>query len=391
MIHSRKLTYLILGIVLLFNIIGMTIYSYLGRYLQYLGTEKIFIQIIVTLIPLSSFIFPPIFGKLSDRLQNRKIFILIGGVSLPIIYLLFIFIQNLTFIIILVLLYGVSSSLLGLSFILFQEIVFNDQSYISYYNSMVVLGWFLGAQLGGIFIDIYGIQNLFLFLLVFSFINLGLLVFLEEERDIIIEGFENYEAQQKKLNLLIEDGEFPLNTSIYYALLFRNFGIRPIMSILTIIMAFHLSSDSEIGFLIGFNPLIQFFLMILMGKLISVKNQKIFMVIGYLLSSIVIFGYIISIDFFSFLFFQILVSFSYSMFWSATHFYIAQNTTPRNKGKYISLANSSFYLGSFSGGLFFSGLLLVNSDYYVAMIPLIFFPLLSALIIILKFRNLEGE
>jgi MFS family permease len=252
---------------------------------------------------------------------------------------------------------------------------------------MVVLGWFFGAQLGGIFIDLFGIGNIFWFLLLFSLVNLGLTLFLKEERDLILKGFERFKAKPENIDSLFNDKAFPLNSSIFYGLFFRNFGIRPIMSILTIIMALHLPTDSEIGFLIGINPLIQFFLMILMGKVISVDNQKSFMIGGYILSGIVVLGYIISTDFFGFLFFQILVSFSYSMFWSATHFYIAQNTTPKNKGQYISLANSMFYLGSFTGGLFFSGMLMLNPSYYIAMIPLILFPLISATIIGVKFKK----
>ncbi len=365
----------------------MAIYSYIGRYLLILGTAKIVIQIIVTLLPFSSFIFPPIFGKLSDKFQNRRLFILIGALSLPIIFVLFLFITNLILIIILVLLYGICSSLIGLNFILYQEVVFNDQKYISYYNSMIVLGWFFGAQLCGIFIDMFGINNLFLFLLIFSFLELALTLLLKEERELILKGFDKYHTKYN-LKLFDQEIELSISRSIYYALFFRNFGIRPIMSILTIIMAFHLSTDLEIGFLVGFNPLIQFFLMILMGKIISKKNEKSFMVIGYLLSGVVILGYILSFNFFHYLIFQILVSFSYSMFWSATHFYIAQNTTPENKGQFVSLANSSFYLGSFIGGLFFSGVLAIFPDYSIAMIPLIIFPIISALIISIRFKNI---
>jgi MFS family permease len=124
-----------------------------------------------------------------------------------------------------------------------------------------------------------------------------------------------------------------------------------------------------------------------MGKIITKKNQRIFIILGYLLSGIVIIGYILSINFWGYLISQILVSFSYSMFWSATHFYIAENTTPQNKGQYIGLANSSFYLGSFLGGLFFSGILAIEPNYFIAMLPLICFPIISAILISLRFKR----
>jgi predicted MFS family arabinose efflux permease len=111
------------------------------------------------------------------------------------------------------------------------------------------------------------------------------------------------------------------------------------------------------------------------------------MIVGYFLSAFVIFGYILSIDFNGYLVNQILISLSYSFFWTATHFYISQKTDPSNKGKYIGLANSSFYLGSFLGSLFFSTLIGVYSEYYIPMTFMIVFPALSAFLIIIFFRK----
>jgi len=159
------------------------------------------------------------------------------------------------------------------------------------------------------------------------------------------------------------------------------------MPILAIIMSFHLSSDTEIGFLIGINFLLQFFQMLLIGKIITNKNIKSFMIIGYLLSAITVFGYIISTNFLSYLFFQFLVSFSYSLHWAATITYIAQNTIPKNKGRYIGYANTSVFSGSFAGGILFSLLLFsFNSDYYIAMYFMIVFPVISSIIIFMKFK-----
>ncbi|MFX1453135.1 MAG: MFS transporter, partial [Promethearchaeota archaeon] len=124
------------------------------------------------------------------------------------------------------------------------------------------------------------------------------------------------------------------------------------------------------------------------GKIITTKNIKSFMLIGYFLSSISIYGYIISSNFWSYLFFQLLISFSYSMHWGATITYIAQKTTPKNKGKYMGYANSSVFSGSFMGGLLFSLLLsLFNSDYYIVMYFMIIFPAISTIIIFLKFKS----
>ena len=111
------------------------------------------------------------------------------------------------------------------------------------------------------------------------------------------------------------------------------------------------------------------------------------MIIGYILSVITIFGWMISTDFWSFLFYQILISISFSMFSTTTQIYIAKNTTPRNKGKYFGYMATSSQLGSFSGGLMFIFLLTIYSgNYYACIAFMIVFPVISSLIIALKFE-----
>ena len=153
-------------------------------------------------------------------------------------------------------------------------------------------------------------------------------------------------------------------------------------------MSYHLSSDTQIGFLLGFNPLVQFFLMLLTGKIISKRNEKYILMIGFFLSTAALIGYMLSTDFLGFLFSQIMISSSFALFWNATQIYIAQKTNPRNKGKYLGYANSSFFSGGFIGGLFFSLLLVIfNSNYYSSMTFMIIFPIISTLIISIKFEK----
>ncbi len=114
------------------------------------------------------------------------------------------------------------------------------------------------------------------------------------------------------------------------------------------------------------------------------------MILGYSLSVIAVIGYIISADFWSFLVFQVLVSLSYSLFWIATTVYIAQHSTPINKGRYMGYATSFIFAGTTAGGLFFSLLLAVfNSNYYISMSFMIIFPIISVLVISIKFKNYD--
>jgi MFS family permease len=368
---------------LVLNTASIGLVVYLPKYLSYLGVERPLIQLIITIFPLTLFVFPPIIGKFSDKIQNRFIFIVIGAFGVVLSFVLFLFTQDLYLMIILSFLYGFFGATFRIIFTLYAELVDNDTRYLSYYNSISTCGWFLGSQLGGIFIDIYGIQFIFIFLIIFSGINLCSVFFIKENRTIILNHYENSVNENSNET----NGVKRISMSIYFGLFFRNASIKPILAVLSLIMGFHIASDTLVGFLIGVNFLIQVALMILIGHFISEKNEKLVLIIGYFFSSIAIIGYIISTDFLGFLISQVFIAFSYSMFWTASVVYIAQNSTPKNKGRYMGYANTSNFSGGFIGGLLFSYLLLIfDSNYYSAMIFMIIFPMLSSLSILLKFK-----
>jgi len=386
-ILSKRSVILILISVFLINTTGMVIYTYASTYLLDLGTDKSLMQLIVTIFPLTAFLFPPLYGFLSDKYQNRIVFLLVGTIGMSFAFLMLSLTRDLIFTTLFLFLFGFFMASSNISFTLYSELVEDDKKYISYYNAVIVAGWFVGAQFGGIFIDIYGIENIFLMALLISLPNLICVVFIRENRSLILERYNN--RGNKNLNgLNTNDAEVEnsISKSVYYGLFFRNFGIKPLMSILALIMIVYLSSGSEVGFLIGINFFLQFFLMLLAGKIITSKNVKTFMVIGYALSAITIFGYVIATNFLIYFFFQLIFAFSYSMHWAATIMYIAQNTTPKNKGQIMGYANASVFSGSFVGGLFFTLLLSFNPNYYIAMSFMIIFPIISVAIISLKFK-----
>jgi len=386
-ILSKRSVILILISVFLINTTGMVIYTYASTYLLDLGTDKSLMQLIVTIFPLTAFLFPPLYGFLSDKYQNRIVFLLVGTIGMSFAFLMLSLTRDLIFTSLFLFLFGFFMASSNISFTLYSELVEDDKKYISYYNAVIVAGWFVGAQFGGIFIDIYGIENIFLMVLLISLPNLICVVFIRENRSLILERYNN--RGNKNLNgLNTNDAEVEnsISKSVYYGLFFRNFGIKPLMSILALIMIVYLSSGSEVGFLIGINFFLQFFLMLLAGKIITSKNVKTFMVMGYILSAITIFGYIIATNFVIYFFFQLIFAFSYSMHWAATIVYIAQNSTPKNRGQIMGYANASVFSGSFVGGLFFTLLLSFNPNYYIAMSFMIIFPIISVVVISLKFK-----
>ncbi|MFX0147720.1 MAG: MFS transporter [Candidatus Hodarchaeota archaeon] len=386
MILSKKSVIFILFSIFFINTAAIIAFTYVPKYLlSYLNTGEPLMQLIITIFPLTAFIFPPLYGFFSDKIQNRYIFIVSGALGMSFTYLCLLLTQNLILIVILLFVFGFFMASSNLFLTLYAEMVKDDKTLISYYNATIVAAWFVGAQFGGIFINLYGIENIFLFMFIISIPSIITVFFIKENRALILELYKNEGNDEIIINNT--DIVNPISQSIYFGLFFRNFSIKPIMPILSVIMGFHLDNYTEIGFLIGINFLLQFFQMLLIGKVITIKNLKYFMIIGYLLSAVSILGYIISTDFWSYLATQLCVSFSYSMHWAATIIYIAQNTTPKNKGRFMGYANTSIFSGSFLGGILFSLLLFAyNRDFYIVMYFMIIFPIISMLIILLKFK-----
>lgn len=384
MILSKRSVILILCSILVSSTASIGMITYMPVFLNSLSTSKPTIQLIMTIFPLALFIFPPILGKISDKIQNRFFFIIIGAIGIVISLILLLLTQNLVLIIIISCIYGFFIATYRVIFTLFNELVRNDKRYISIYNALSTAGWFAGSLFGGIFVEYFGIMNIFLFLMIIATINLVIVAFIKEHRTLILDHYETQINQNPK----VYKQKKKVSISIYYGLFFRNFAIKPIMAVLSIIMGFHLSNSIIIGFLIGLNFLIQVLLMLLIGHIIKEKNEKLILILGYFLSSIAILGWVFSTNFYGFLIAQIFVAFSYSMFWSASIIHIAQNTTPMNKGKYMGFANTSTFSGGFFGGLFFSFLLFVfNSNYYFVMLFMIIFPLVSVGCILLQYNR----
>ncbi|MFW9902322.1 MAG: MFS transporter [Candidatus Thorarchaeota archaeon] len=385
---SKRSVMLLLISVLTYGTAAMALIYYLPRYLRdYLGFDLAIVQLVTTIYPFSAIFLPQILGKYSDKIQNRYLFILIGSIGASILYLALFFTKDLVLITFILIIYSMCGVSYRLSFTLYQELTKNNPKFVTFYNAANVFGWFLGSQFGGIFIDIYEISNIYIFLLIISLINLVVIIFIRENRNDILNYFNNeIEISNSKGTNFVEKN-INIAKSIYVALFTRHFGVRPIITILAVLMSYHLSSDTQIGFLLGFNPLVQFFLMLLTGKIISKRNEKYILMIGFFLSTVALIGYMLSTDFLGFLFSQIMISSSFALFWNATQIYIAQKTNPRNKGKYLGYANSSFFSGGFIGGLFFSLLLTFNPDYYAFMWIMLFFPLISTLSIFIKFKS----
>ncbi len=383
---SKKNVILILIINLFSNFISISVVTYTPPLLTGIGVAPSFITLIVSIIPLTLLIFPPILGKISDKIQNRIVFTLVGFIIIPFMFILISLTQNLALISLYLFLYGFLAACSNFNYVLFQELVHNEQKMVAFYNAITVLGWFLGAQIFGLFIEFSGYSILFPYLAVFAIINGVLTLFLRENRPLIIDFYEKLNTEVLNTNVSIQKKEDHVSSSVFYGIFLRNFGVRPVYAVIAVIMGFYITNSVEIGFLIGINFLIQFFLMLAMGKFLKPKHFKIVITIGYLLSSLALLGYTISTDFLGFLFYQVIISLSFAMFFTPSQIHVAHNSTTENKGKYNGFLNTGNFAGSFFGILLFSGLL-SYFDYFSAIYLLIIFPILAAIIIFVNFKQ----
>ncbi|MFX1502251.1 MAG: MFS transporter [Promethearchaeota archaeon] len=388
MIISKKSVIFILGTIFFIYVAIMMLYTYLPQYLLFLGIELPIITLTMTFTMTTFFIFPPLLGRYSDKLQNRISFIMLSPLGMFTTLVLLLFTKNIIILNILIFIFGFFISFGTIFLTLFSELVQNDKKWISYYNSICSIGNFTGVIIGGILIDFFNIEKLFLFTLIMFLPSIIFNIFIRENRQLILENNVEISEITHKDGVINNLKQANISKSIYLSLFFRNYAIIPILNVLIIIIGVYLANNTQIALLLGINPLLQFFIMPFIGKKLKQNNIKGVMILGYFLSVTVIIGYIISEDFWSFLIFQILVSLSYSLFWMATTVYIAQNSTPINKGRYMGYATSSIFAGTTIGGVFFSLLLvLFDSNYYISMSFMIIFPIISTLVIFFKFKS----
>ncbi len=132
MIISKRSVIFILGTVFFIYLAIMMLYTYLPQYLKFIGTESPIITLTMTFAMSTFFIFPPLLGRYSDKIQNRIYFIFIGPIGMLITLALLLFTTNIIIINILLFIFGFFTSFITIYLTLFSELVQNDKKWISY-------------------------------------------------------------------------------------------------------------------------------------------------------------------------------------------------------------------------------------------------------------------
>ncbi|KKL57746.1 hypothetical protein LCGC14_2232310, partial [marine sediment metagenome] len=73
-ISKRSITLILISVFIVY-FGAMILVAYLPQYLNFLDTPKPLISLTISIFLSTLFIFPPIIGRISDKLQNRYYFI----------------------------------------------------------------------------------------------------------------------------------------------------------------------------------------------------------------------------------------------------------------------------------------------------------------------------
>ena len=121
--RTKSSIILILIAIIIIYFSAMIIVAYLPKYLQHLNAPEPIIQLTRSIFMATLFIFPPIIGNLSDRIQKRFLFVLIGTIGMIGTLFLLLITKDLIMISILLFIFGFFASSFTILFTLYVEMV----------------------------------------------------------------------------------------------------------------------------------------------------------------------------------------------------------------------------------------------------------------------------
>ncbi|MHA1671922.1 MAG: MFS transporter [Promethearchaeota archaeon] len=390
---------------------GLAGYSFFAFFPIYLSNRAYAdgeITFIMTFMGIGIAGFSSYFGRISDTIKKRKVF-LVGGLVGQLCIFVFLMIFNINDIInfcLLTFLRGVSlAARIPASNALFADIVEkkNNQLIInseiietevsgrqlSLLNIIKSTGWGLGLIFSNIFMTLFGAESLIQFLLISTIISL---LFAFCVNDHIEEGEEIHEniikeknsAESRLNSKKNDDPNGKVNNLLYLCIFLRQFGVLPFLQIIALILLDAEIDPSIIGIIIAINPLCQILTMFLLGRLIdkSKVTERLILSTGFSLTSISLMLYMIG-QFFSspliFILGQINLALAWGCIQTGANKYII-NKAPRERAKYLGYFLTSMQVAKIISYLIFAGLLVFFS--YQIMFPFaMLIPLIAAIIV----------
>lgn len=288
-------------------------------------------------------LFSPLWGHLSDRLQRRKSFLILGNLLLFVTSLLHFYVTGFEQLLFLRFLQGVAFATSPMLTALFSEHFGREaEDRFGGFSAANSLGWGLGSLLAGILADAVGIRAVFV-IVAFGFLVNALLTHFFIPEKAAVSSPEESNSVPRKLFYL-------------YATIFtRHSAAIALWSVFPLYLKTFVGSLTLVGAVNAVNMLIQPLFMLAAGKLAQGRD-KLQLLWGGILGSIATFMvYATAPNIFQILVGQIMISASWAAIFMGMNLYIMQEVGASGRGKAFGYLQSAMTaaaaIGPFLGGL----------------------------------------
>ena len=348
---------------------------------EYLKLDFTEIGIALAAFSVAVIIASPIWGSLSDKSGQRKIYFIIGSLIFAITSFLHFFVESFEALIILRFFQGIGFATNPMLTALFTDYFGKQASRrFSIFSAANSLGWGLGGLLGGVLADLVGIRAVFAIVSILPLINIYITIFHLKE--------SNKRPEDQK----DASGQIPGRFVFLYGTMFvRQAAAIALWAIFPIYLKDFVQSFTMIGLASGINMMIQPVFMLLIGKYGKHFDRLNMMLLGLIGSVItfVIYGAAPSFEFI--ILGQIMIAISWSLIFIGINLYIIENSPQGTRGRALGFFQSALTAAAAAGPLLGGPL----SDFYgirnmifiVTGLMALSFPFL----IVLKFLDRRGK
>lgn len=274
-----------------------------------------------------------LFGILSDRFGKRKPFIIYGFFSSAFTFILQVFMKDFFTLMLLRGLCGFSIGIFSYPLVAYVAEGEDFREEIAHLSSFGSLGWAAGCLLAG-FIKEY--EKIFLFSASLFFVGGFLSLSLKERRGFPLNVFAK---EVMRRNLLL-----------YLLYFLRHFGAMAIWTVFPIFLRSLGATKQMIGVLYTINAASQVFFMRLCAKVCKKIDERIFIKIGFLSSSLVFFLYTLFKKVEAIFPIQVLLAFSWSTLYIGSLLYLLSRN--KEKATATGLLGASISLSTVIGPIF---------------------------------------
>lgn len=331
-------------------------------YLKSLNASLFYISLAFMLYALSSTLFRPIWGTVSDLIGKRKPFFIFSSIFAMLMIPMFSLAKTPIEVLILRCLLGVFMAAFGPSAL--AHVVENREKTtagraLSYFNASQSAGEMVGRIIAGTLTFFLPVRYIF-FLLTFL-AALALYFVSRIKEDVVVDkkmpkikdfitSLENRLMLWKGTNrdVMKKNGL----VFVYLGSFLRQSGITGFFSLIYVYMIYQLNVSAGVsGFVSAVNPLIQIFSMIIFGRLVDIIGRKTVFMIGTILSSIVPVLFALSNGILMLLLAFITLGVAFGAFLSGTTTFVSDVSPADMKAELMGLLSMSRSFGGIGGPL----------------------------------------